>query len=370
MKYVRMPIEIESPEQIGYENVKFNLTESSVTDMVMEDINIDISKLVLCYGDHNGKKELRELITSEYDLQAEDIILTVGAASALFMVNTSLLDNQSHLIVMRPNYGTNIETPKALGCKIDYLDLKFENSFRLDIDQLERLINKDTKLISLTYPHNPTGVMLSEEELKRVIEIVEKNNCYLLFDETYREMSFNEKLPLAATLSDKVISISSVSKAYGLPGIRMGWLISKNKELINTFLAAKEQIFICNSVVDEEIAYIFLKEKDRYFSKINQHILENFQTVENFINNQKYLEWVKPSGGVVCFPRIKNEINIDIEKFYDLLNNKYKTFVGPGHWFEMDKRFMRIGYGWTDNLQLKQGLENIIFAIEESIKNS
>ena len=84
--------------------------------------------------------------------------------------------------------------------------------------------------------------------------------CYLLYDETYRDMVFGEKLPLAASLSKNVISISSISKAYGLPGIRLGWLLCQDQKLFNTFLAAKEQIFICNSVIDEEIAYLFLKE--------------------------------------------------------------------------------------------------------------
>lgn len=365
MKYVRMPIEIESPEQMGYENIKYNLTESSVTDMFLNNIEIDLKNLLLCYGDHIGKYELRELISSEYNLKPDDVLLTVGAAAALFIINTSLLEKDSHLIVMRPNYGTNIETPKALGCEISYLDLDFDNGFKLDIDKIKSLIKPNTKLISLTYPHNPTGVMISESELKHVIEIVEKNNCYLLFDETYRDMSFVEKLPLAVTLSDKVISISSVSKAYGLPGIRMGWLISKNKELMNNFLGAKEQIYICNSVVDEEIAFQFLKNKDEYFKKINQHINTNYKIVEDFINSQNYLEWIKPTGGVVCFPRIKAELNLDIEKFYSTLNEKYKTYVGPGHWFEMDKHFMRIGYGWPDSEQLRQGLENIKQTVEE-----
>lgn len=364
-----MPIEIESPEQIGYENVKYNLTESSITDMCLGDIDIDLNKLILCYGDHVGKYELRELIAKEYNLNADNVLMTVGAAAALFIINTSILDKDSHLIVMRPNYGTNIETPKALGCKISYLDLDFNDKFKLDIDMIEKLINPDTKMISLTYPHNPTGVMISETELIKVIEICEKKNIYLLFDETYREMSFTEKLPLAATLSDNVISVSSVSKSYGLPGLRIGWLICKNKALMEIFLAAKEQIYICNSILDEEITYKFLQNKDKHFQKINKHINLNYKIVEDFINNQNYLEWVKPSGGVVCFPRIKPDLNVDIDKFYKVLNDKYNTYVGPGHWFEMDKHFMRIGYGWPDQKQLKTGLFNIITSIEESLKN-
>ena len=363
-----MPIEIESPEQMGYDNVKFNLTESSVSDVHYKDLDINLNELLLCYGHHVGKPELRELIAKEYKgIAGDDVLLTASAASALFMIATSLLSEKDHLIVIRPNYATNIETPRAIGCGISFVDLLFENKFGVDVDKIKALINPNTKYISITCPHNPTGTMISESTLKEIMKIAEDANCYLLVDETYRDLSLTNKLPLAASISDKVISVSSVSKAYGLPGIRIGWLITKNKQLQELFLAAKEQIFICNSVVDEEIAYRFLLKKDIYFDKIKKHIGKNYSILTSWMGNNKYMEWVEPSGGVVCFPRIKNSVKIDLVKFYDVLNTKYKTFVGPGHWFEMDDRYMRIGYGWPKAEEFQSGLKNIIASIEGSI---
>lgn len=175
------------------------------------------------------------------------------------------------------------------------------------------------------------------------------------------------KLPLAAALSANAISVSSVSKAYGLPGIRIGWLITQNKKLQELFLAAKEQIFLCNSVVDEEIAYQFLQQKQHFLPAIQQKIKNNFELVEIWMEQNPNLEWVKPQGGVICFPRIKQEIEIDTELFYNTLYNKYKTLVGPGHWFEMSKRYMRIGYGWPSSEALAKGLANISAALKETI---
>lgn len=129
-------------------------------------------------------------------------------------------------------------------------------------------------------------------------------------------------------------------------------------------MAAKEQIFICNSVIDERIALYFLKNKNQFFPKIKNHIIANFETVKSWMENSRYLEWIEPSGGCVCFPHIKFGINV--EKFYKILNDKYKTFVGPGYWFGMDKRFMRIGYGWPGKKELKGGLACIAKALEES----
>jgi aspartate/methionine/tyrosine aminotransferase len=141
MDYKRMPIEIESPEQMGYGNIKFNLTESSVRDALFPTDEIDLKSLLLSYGDHKGKPELRQLIASETKtVSAEQVLITPSAATALFIISTTLLDSKSHLIVVRPNYATNIETPKAIGCEIDYLDVKFEDGFQINWDKLESLI--------------------------------------------------------------------------------------------------------------------------------------------------------------------------------------------------------------------------------------
>ena len=135
MKYRRMPIEIESPEQFGYGNIRCNLTECSVTDTSLEQmgIEIDLSRLLLAYTDHVGKPELRALLAADGPgLTAGDVLVTPSAAAALFIIATSLLSEQDHLVVVHPNYATNIETPRAIGCAMDFLDLAFEDGYRFD----------------------------------------------------------------------------------------------------------------------------------------------------------------------------------------------------------------------------------------------
>jgi aspartate/methionine/tyrosine aminotransferase len=368
MKYKRAPIEIESPEEFGYDNIDCNLAESSVPDVSLSELeDLRMGPLVLQYGDHRGKPELRERI-AEYGsgLDSDDVLLTVGASGALFMVATSLLDRGDEVVIAFPNYITNIETPRAIGCEVTRLELSFDEGFRVDVDRLEKLITPKTRLVSLTCPHNPTGSVMTESELARVIEIVERQRCYLLFDETYRDMTFGKPLPLAASLSPRAISISSLSKTYGLPGIRMGWLICRDAGLMETFLAAKEQIHICHSVVDEEIAHQYLENRDARLSEINREIASKLGILKNWMNEQNDLEWHEPAGGVVCFPRIRPDLDVDLDEFYRILNKNYKTFVGPGHWFEQDRRHMRIGYGWPAKDKLARGLQNITRAIRKT----
>jgi aspartate/methionine/tyrosine aminotransferase len=364
MRYRRMPIEVESPEQLGYDTIECNLAESSVSDLSFGEMKIDLKRLSLAYGEHSGKRELRELVAAAYQgIRASDVLITAGAAPALFITATSLLTSTDHLVVVHPNYATNIETPKAIGAAITYVKLEFEKEFRLDIKCITKAIRRNTKLISITYPHNPTGAVLSKDELLQLVRVAEKKNIFLLVDETYRDLSRAEKTPLAASLSEKAISISSLSKAFGLPGIRMGWLITKNKTVQEMTLAAKEQIFVCNSVVDEELALHFFKNKEKFKKKIGDHVIKNFTMLKKWMQQQEHLEWVEPKGGVVCFPRIKKSSKIDAGKFHDILFRKYKTLVGPGHWFGMPRRYMRVGYGWPSRAELRKGLENITKAL-------
>jgi aspartate/methionine/tyrosine aminotransferase len=362
-----MPIEKESPEETGYSNILYNLAESSVTDLQFGELGLSLDNLKLEYIAHRGHTGLRKLIATEAELNEEHVLLTNGAAGALFIINSSLLTAADHLIVVRPNYATNIEVPVTIGCAISYIDLQFEESWRVDMAAIEAAIQPNTKLISITTPHNPTGMLMTSDELNKIISIAEKKNIWLLADETYRDACFKTPYAVLASKSSKIISVSSLSKANGLPGLRIGWLITQDENLFERFLAAKEMICISNSALDEEVAYQFYQQKEKFAAVINERALQHFNMLCAWLQKETRLEAVLPAGGVVCFPRFKSHVNINTEKFYSLLLQKYKTMVGPGHWFAMPDTYMRIGFGWTDTATFKIGLENISKAIDECL---
>jgi aspartate/methionine/tyrosine aminotransferase len=368
MKYRRMSIEVEAPEELGYGTIQCNLSESSIWDAHFGDWSGELDNLVLCYGAHRGKDELREAIAASYRASQEDILVVPGASAALFIVNTSLLETGTSMVVARPNYATNIETPRLLPCSVKFIELKFEDRFELDMAALAAQITPETRLVSVTYPHNPTGTVLSESKLRELIDLVERRNCYLLLDETYRDLHRGDCPPLAATLSSSAISVSSLSKAFGLPGIRMGWIVCKNPELRKLFLAGKEQIFICNSVIDEEIALRVMLKRDALLSDIRGRVAAHFRIVREWMQNEKHLEWVEPQGGVVCLPRMRADVPIDTGAFYDRLLKHNSTYVGPGHWFEISDRYFRLGYAWEPHDKLRLGLQNISRALADSVR--
>lgn len=364
MDYRRMPIEVESPEQLGYATIRNNLSESSYSDTRLRDIAMagDWRDLLLCYGSHAGHEGLREGIVAGTPLTKEDVLLTVGAAGALFIIATSLLERGDELVVVRPNYATNIETPRAIGAVIRHIDLRFEENFALDIDKVKAALTPRTRYISVTSPHNPTGVRLTAAALEALAGLSNDAGVYLLVDETYRDMVFGEQLPVAAALSPRVISVSSLSKTYGLPGLRTGWILCRDRELMTTFLAAKEQMHICGPVIDEEIAFRYWQQRDRFLPAISADIREKFAVVKEWMRQQDDFEWVEPGGGCVCFPRLIRPGEGDLDRFYCLLLEQYGTYVGPGHWFDFPGQYMRVGFGWPKKESLADGLAALTMA--------
>lgn len=363
MKYLRMPIEVESPEEYGYDKIKYNLSESSIADQSLSSLGLQIPDLTLLYNEHRGSTELRKEIVRGTGLHVDDVLITGGAAGALFIVATSLLTSKDHLVVVRPNYATNLETPKAIGCDITYIDLTFDDRFEPDISAIENAIRPGTKLVSITCPHNPTGTVISRESLDKLVAITKEKGVLLLVDETYRDVHYGTQLPIAASLGNHVLSVSSLSKSFGVPGIRLGWVITQDQKLQEIFLAAKEQISISGSVINEWIAQQLLSRKEAILSATCEEMRIRLDMVSAWIESDDLLEWIKPAGGVVCFPHIKIEPEGGYAQFYENLLTKYGTYVGPGHWFEMSDAYFRVGFGWPTREELAAGMDAISKAL-------
>lgn len=355
-----MPIEVESPEELGYDTITNNLSESSVADRRLRDLglDVDLDELLLCYGDHLGDPVLREAVAAGGEgVAAGDVLVTPGAAGALFAASTALLEPGDHLVVVRTNYATNLETPRAIGADLDIVDLSFADGWQLDVDELAGRVEKGrTRVISVTCPHNPTGTMFPVEVLYELVDLAESSGAVLLVDETYGDLTHGERLPMAASLSPRAISVASMSKAYGLPGLRVGWAVTRDPDLQEVLLAAKEQIVICGATLDEAIAGRVLAERDRILPPILADVRTRLATVQTWIDGQDTFEWVPPSGGVVGLVRFRDELEVDAARFHDLLLGTYGTYVGPGHWFEVDDRHFRLGFGWPTHDELAAGL--------------
>lgn len=364
MWFNRMELEVWF-DKYQYE-IEYDIGESAVKTVILQDLNIDLSDIPLRYGHHRGRPDLREKIASFHpDLKPDQVIVTTGASEANFILVSALVKPGDHVIIEHPNYPSLYEVPRSLGCEVELFTLRFDNHFKPDLQELEKKITPQTKLLSLTHPNNPTGSQITQTELQKLIELAEKHNIHLMLDETYRYMAWGKDLlPAAASLSEKAISISSMSKCYGLPGIRTGWLASKDQSVLDAGLAIREQLSIANNALSEEIAARVLDQREDYLQKARDRIEKNRTIVADWMDRQQDFEWILPEAGVVCLPRIRSHVQVAPESLFKLLAEKYKTFVVPGRCFEMAENYFRIGFG-ADHHEIETGLSNLNTCLQE-----
>lgn len=365
MKFVRMQLEIESSEERADGPVAYSLAESFHRIRAFDELAIDLTGIDFNYGNHRGYAPLRALVA---DLAGDgisdaDVLITTGAAGALFAITVTLVTPGDHMIVVRPNYSNNIETPRALDVDVSYLELGIENGFHVDVEEVRSLITPKTRVISITSPHNPSGVSVPEATIRELAEIAASHHLRLIVDETYRDLAIDPP-PSAATIGPQVLAVSSMSKTFGMPGLRVGWVVATDSDLMQRILGAKEQISLTGSILDERIASELLSRRSILRPSIERGIEEGRAVVEEWMQSEPALEWVAPDAGVVCFPRIVDPL-VDVPAFYEELE-RLDTAVGPGRWFERPDTHFRIGYGHLSEADLRIALRNVSSALRKA----
>lgn len=363
MWFKRMSLEVWFDDyQYAIEN---DIGESAVKYLSVADLGIDLARVALRYGHHTGAPELREAIAAGYPgLTRDQVVVTSGASEAIFSLNCAVVRPGDHVVVEHPNYPSLYDIPQSLGCEVSLLHLEYADAFKPRLDRLERLMRPHTRMISFTHPNNPTGSTITLEELEALLRFAEKHDVYLLFDETYRELDFADALPPAATLSPRAISVSTMSKCYGLPGIRIGWLATQDARILESVLTIREQVTITNNALGEVIALHVLGDRRSHLERARRHVEKNRAAVTEWVDRTPWVEWVPPEAGVVGLPRIRRDVDVDPEKLYRLLAEKYRTFAVPGRCFGVDNRHFRLGFGATQE-EILRGLAALERAFAE-----
>ena len=359
LTFDRMPLEIWF-DDYQFE-VDYDIGESGTKFLTVKELDIDLNEVELRYGYHVGHPNLRREIAKQYEGNSLDnVAVTTGASEANFAVIAHLIGPKDHLIVEHPTYPSLYQVARSLGRDLTLFKLEWDDEFRPDMEKLRQLVKPNTKLITLTHPNNPAGTVITEAELKEAIEIAEEAGAYLMVDETYRDLMFDSPPPLAASMSPITISLTSMSKTWGLPGIRIGWAVA-NISIIEAIRAVREQVTICNSSIGEVIAQQVLRKKDEVLAIIRKSVLSNFKIVKEWMDSQDWLEWIEPQSGVVGAPRLRHGGSTD--GLCELLVTKYKTFTVPGSRMELDGHF-RLGFGGEQE-ELIEGLEQLGKALKE-----
>lgn len=350
--------------------LEYNLSTSGCRDFYLGDLLKlcgtgihEFNELFLGDNDTRGSSRLREAVRQSYArVKTEEILVSNGSSESLFIFFNELLEEGDEVVIPFPAFQCLYQVPLAIGCDVKFLDLLKNKSRELDIGKLERMVTPRTRLIIINNPHNPMGWTLSEEELREIGRIAAKNDCYLLFDEHYRYLPLEPGTGLIASgydickeINENTFATGSMIKCFGIVGIRIGWLIG-DPAFLSRCRDYKDYLTHTIPLVTDRIAAVALENKEKIIGVQKGRILPNLRLLDNVMErNREYFDYDKPTGGVVCFPRLKN--NRDADTFCLELREIHGVSLLPGSTFEVEGYF-RLNIG-IDTHAFGEALERI-----------
>jgi aspartate/methionine/tyrosine aminotransferase len=320
----------------------------SVADLLVlePDAEERLHRLQLGYTQVPGSHELRVAVASRYErVEAADILALAAAEEGIFLVYHALIRPGDHVVVEAPCYGAAVEIARSTGATVSLWQRRHAEDWSHNLDELERLLRPDTKLVYINTPHNPTGTQMARATFEHIVELARERSIILFCDEVYQGLEHDpaDRLPAACDLYQHAISLNTVSKAYGLPGLRIGWLASRDPTLLKRIREMKLYTTICSSAPSELLVALALRHGDHLVEHSRQLILANLPTVDAFFRRHCDLfDWVRPTAGPIGFPRITGDLHI--QTWCEETATRANVLLLPGSVYE-EPRHIRIDFG-------------------------
>ncbi len=321
---ISMAESTKSPERGLWDNLRLNYTESW------------------------GLPQLRHQIAESLypSLSQDNILCFSGAEDGIFCALQVLCEPSDHVIVLTPCYQSLLEIPKSRGSDVTTIPLREENSWHIDLNEITRTIKPNTKCIIINFPHNPTGQVITQEELDGLVKLCAPQGIWLFSDEVYRLLgapSTSWAKP-AAEVYPRALSLGVMSKAFGLAGLRIGWIACQDREFLSKIEKVKHYTTICNSAPAEVLSLIALQNKDQILARNNKITADNLVLLDQFFEDYSHLfSWVRPQGGCIGFVKYKSDESVDA--FCERLVNKNGILLMPASIYDHPSNHFRIGFG-------------------------
>jgi aspartate/methionine/tyrosine aminotransferase len=352
---------------------RFNLAETDAKPFTVEELLSldDREKLLpelmgvkLGYNPTTGSLDLRRAVSRLYQsVTPEQVLITSGAIEADFLLANVLVEPGDTVVVQFPAYQVLYAVAEARGARVKRWCMSLDNGYRPDLNQLAALIDDNTKLVVINTPHNPTGAVLSREDLETILAWAEERGFWVLADEVYHGLAYEEGLlaPLARDLSPRAISVGSMSKTFGLSGLRLGWMAGP-EEILQACWSWKDYTSISNSPLSDFLARLALTNVDKVWERNLSLAKGNLKVLLDWFNrHQPYIDYVVPRAGLVCFPRFN--LPISTEEFCRRAYNERGVLLVPGECFEMPGH-IRFGFG-GDPVEFAAGLREVEELLKE-----
>ena len=358
-------------------SARFHMTASDAESMSLPDLlamatdaeRAEFENMWLGYTETYGAPDVRNAIAGTFASRApDDVLCFAGASEGIFAANQVLLDKDDHAIVITPNYQSHETLPSAI-CSATGVPLDPDDNWSLDVDRIADAIQPNTKLLTMNFPHNPTGAILPLDRYMAVVELCRTHGIYILHDEIFNGLGPRgaRHLPYIADVYERGLSLGVMSKSYGLPGLRIGWIACQDHDVLSKMERLKHYLSICNSGPSERLAKIALSHRDQILARNCAIVDENLPKWDAFFARHPDLfEWQRPDGSCMGFPRYKG--GEGVEAFCQSLVQDSGVLLLPSTIYSSDlgptptDRF-RLGYGRT-------GLDEGLAAMEAHIRRN
>ena len=336
-----------------------SLTDREIVEMAGLDVAGYINELAdtrLTYSHIGGSPELLEGIAGLYSdvIKPEHVIPMHGAIGANHHILMTLIDPSDNMVSVMPTYQQHYSIPESIGAEVRILNLNLENHFLPDIEKLKELVDENTKMITMNSPNNPSGSLIPREVMEQVIEVARSVDAYVLCDEVYRGISEDGSYMYSvADLYEKGISVGSMSKSWSMAGVRLGWIVTRDMDLIHRCHERRDYDTISCAVIDDKLAALALANKDKIIERNRAILNTNRKILDDWVNATPEVYYQRPAAGTTALVYYKK--NMPSRELCDKLIKETGVLFTPGECFEMEGA-VRIGYAF-DSKVLKQGLD-------------
>lgn len=315
--------------------------------------------LRLGYTESQGHPLLRQEIAGLYQSVQPEQVLVATPEEGIFIAMHCLLEKGDHVICTFPGYQSLYQVAEGLGCEITRWYPEEKQGWRFDPEFLRENIKKTTRLIVWNFPHNPTGFLPSQADFQTMLAIASEHGVWVFADEMYRllENEPADRLPSAVDCNIRTVALFGMSKSFGLPGLRIGWLATKDKDLYARLAGFKDYTTICSSAPSEVLALIALRAKEQILERHRQRVRNHLALLDEFFERRKgWFGWVRPRGGTVCFPRLLREEST--RELAERAVTQAGIMLAPSQVFDYGDRHFRLGFG-------RQNLPEVLERFEE-----
>jgi len=305
--------------------------------------------LHLGYTESRGLSKLREEIAKLHGDVEQDDIQVVAPEEGIFIAMQTLLNKGDRVVTTYPAYQSLFEIAKSMGCEVDHWTPDEKQGWRYDLDDLGEKLTSNTKLLVVNFPHNPTGALPRKEDYEQMMSMAKERGVTVFSDEMFRflELDPADRLPSAVELDEKAISLSGMSKTFGLAGMRIGWLVSKNRKMLRRMQSYRHYTTGCSSAPSEVLALIALRAKQKIITENVERIRRNIAELDRFFSEYSHVaSWVRPRAGCVCFPKL--ELDETASSFCKRAINEAGIMILPSTVYDYGNRHFRVGYGRQD----------------------